>query len=180
VIVAGACVSATFDGEPGGAAAGSVIVSRGWIDIDTAYGSTLVAAQGATVGRSHEALFINAEVPAPRNGGLDLRRGSKSVKLQSLPVESMPTHPLASELQLLGVIQTATGDDSLIRRRQQARGVVFRFRDRRYVAELGQPIVDEAGTAVAGLQHWSLAHASDRVAIFRNGDDHVVVRAQVK
>jgi hypothetical protein len=179
VIISGACVSGSHDGEPGGTAGGSLIVSRGWIDLETAYGSILVGGLGTTASRSQEALFVNTEIP-PARAGFDRHRGSKSVKITGLPLESMPLHPLGEKVKLLGVIQAQPKDDPLSRIRLTAGGVVFRLDDRRYVADLGEAIVDEAGNPVEMLRDWKLAHASDRVAIFRSGDAEFVVRAESK
>ena len=57
---------------------------------------------------------------------------------------------------------------------------MFRLDGRRYMANLGEPIVDEAGNPVESLRDWELAHASERIAIFRNRDVEIVVRAETK
>lgn len=177
VIVAGAAVIATHDGDSRNPDSGSVIVSRGWVDLASAHGSILVGQAGVTVGRSQGARFLNAEVPKALDG-FDHHRDSKSFTALDLPVESLPIHPLSVRMKFLGIVQAqAAQDDPLSRVRQQASGVVFRLDDRRYVADVGAPIVDEAGKPVESLQSWTLSHASERTAIFRNGDAEAVIRA---
>ena len=61
-----------------------------------------------------------------------------------------------------------------------AAGAVLRFADRRYVADLDQPIVDEAGRAVEGLEGWKLNYAGDELAVFARGDAEAVVRLKEK
>ncbi|HEX5104198.1 MAG TPA: hypothetical protein VFV87_10330 [Pirellulaceae bacterium] len=178
VIVSGCCVTGTHDGEPRGADGGSLLVSRGWIDLETAYGSTIVAGLGMSIGRSQEARFVNAEVP-PMQAGFDWHRGSKSVKILDLPLESALLHLMSEKIRLVGVIQGPSGNDPLTRRRSAAAsGVVFRLDDRRYVADLNEAIVDEVGLPVEALRGWTLSHATDRIAIFRNGDQEILVRGQ--
>jgi hypothetical protein len=179
VIVAGTAVVGTHDGDAGIVTGGSLIVSRGWVDVTSAHGSLIAAQMGMTVGRSEGARFFNAEVPPPLNG-FDRHRDSKSVRAVDLPVESLPIHPLAARMRFLGTVQAEVPEDAISRTRRNASGVVFRLDDRRYVADLGEPIVDEAGEPVEPLRDWTLIHASERMAVFRGGEAEAVIRAPAK
>jgi hypothetical protein len=132
-----------------------------------------------TAGRSDGARFLNADVPPPLNG-FDQHQGSKSVTVKDLPLETLLIHPLSGKIKLLGIIQADAKDDILSRIRTQVSGIVFRLDDRRYVANVGEPIVDEAGNPVESLRDWKVTHGSARLAVFRNGDAEAVVRAEAK
>jgi hypothetical protein len=101
------------------------------------------------------------------------------VKAPDLPLEPLPTHALAAKIKLLGLIQ---GQQDLAARfgpgirSVPTAGAVFRFADRRYVAEPGQPIVNEAGQPVADLEGWKLSYAGDNLAIFQRGESEAIVR----
>jgi hypothetical protein len=47
--------------------------------------------------------------------------------------------------------------------------VVFSLEDRRYVAEVGAEIVDEAGKPVADLEGWKLSFADEDYVLFTKG-----------
>jgi hypothetical protein len=176
VIVSGTYVTSSHDGEPGNGG-GSILVSRGWMDVQSAHGSVLVAGEGLTTQRSEGALFVNRPIPDafdrfPRHNG------SRSIKVLDLPLEPLPVHPLAAKIKLLGMIQGTVDplEPRLSSRMQPVAGAVFRFADRRYVADLNEPIVDEAGEAVETLKDWELTYATDRLAVFGKGDAQAIVR----
>jgi hypothetical protein len=176
VIVSGTYITSTHDGDPGGGS-GSLLVSRGWMDVQSAHGSILLAGEGLTTQRSEGSLFVNRPVP----GALDRfprHNGSKSIKAPDLPLEPLPVHPLAAKIKLLGMIQ---GHVEMLggipsSRTPPIAGAVFRLADRRYVADLNEPIVSEAGQAVEELQDWQLTFATDRMAVFGKGEAQAVVR----
>lgn len=177
IIISGTYITSSHDGDPGGAGAGSVLISRGWMNVGSANGSTLVAGEGMIVGRSTDALFVNSPLPQ-EDGPFARHTNAKAVKATDLPLEPLPRHPLAEKITLISLIQgqpAPTGRPSPTRN-SPAAGAVFRFADRRYVADLNQPIVDEAGQAVADLQGWKLSFAGDKLAVFAKGDAQAVVR----
>jgi hypothetical protein len=99
VIVAGAFAKVSRDGgDFGREAPGSLIVSRGWAEVQSANGSIVAAPEGATIGSSQNALFINASF-----AGRD-RGGSKTIKVPDLPLEAMPAHPLSNLIKVQGVV----------------------------------------------------------------------------
>jgi hypothetical protein len=190
VIVAGSYIGTEFDGEPGGRGGGSLLVTRGMIDTRTAYGSTLIAGLGTNVERSEGAIFVNQPVPVDLQ---PFRRHQepRSVEIANLPLEPLPKVPLAEKLILLGTVVTpppppqplAGGRLPLPRptsRGGNFTGAVFRFDKQRYVADLNQPIVDQAGQPVEGLAGWELSFATDRVALFSREGSDALVRIDVE
>jgi hypothetical protein len=176
VIVSGTYVTSSHDGEPGNGG-GSILVSRGWMDVQSAHGSVLVANEGLTTQRSEGALFVNRPIPDALDR-FPRHNGSRSIKVPDLPLESLPAHPLAAKITLLGMIQGIVDplELRLPSRMQPIAGAVFRFADRRYVANLNEPIVDEAGNAVDELKDWQLTYATDRLAVFGKGVSQAIVR----
>jgi hypothetical protein len=177
IIIAGAYITSSHDGDPGGAGSGSLLVSRGWLNVGSAQGSILVSGEGTTVARSTDALFVNSLLPK-EEGPFSRHTNPKAVKAPDLPLEPMPVHPLAAKIKLLSLIQgqpDPTGRP-LPSRTPPAAGAVFRFADRRYVADLDQPIVDEANQPVPDLESWKLSYAGDNVAIFAKGEAQAVVQ----
>jgi hypothetical protein len=177
VIVSGTYITSSHDGEPGGGGMGSVLVSRGWLDIRSAHGSILLAGEGLAVERSENAVFVNRALPEPVDR-LPRHNGSRSVKAPDVPLEPLPVHPLSGKIKLLGMIQQPANPAGLMMpvRGGPVGGVVFRFGDRRYVADLNEPIVDEAGQPVEGLGNWRLTFVADRLAVFGKGESQAVVR----
>ena len=57
---------------------------------------------------------------------------------------------------------------------------VLELPGRRYVADLGQPIVDEAGAAVEPLQGWKLTFATDKFAILSRDRSDALVEVAAK
>jgi hypothetical protein len=186
VLVSGVFVKiAQFDGEPRVATNGSLIVSRGRAEIGTAYGSLIVAPDGVGLTRAstaRDAVFINTPLPPnPRIAapGAAAPPVGRAIQANDLPLERMSKHSMAAKLELLGVVKTeATQRPGLIPmlgNEMQPAGVVFRYDGRRYVADLGQPIIDEAGEPIEPLQGWKLTFAGDRFAVFSRDDADAIV-----
>ena len=64
---------------------------------------------------------------------------------------------------------------SLLRSAPAGRTAMFWHKNRRYVAEMNQPISNEAGEPVADLAGWVLTIAGDDVAILGNEKDRATV-----
>ena len=186
-IVAGTLIKiAQFDGQPGKTDGGSVIVSRGWAEIGTtAYGTIVAAPEGAILNSTQNVTFINTVM-----SGRD-RGGSQTVKVPDLPLGSVPRHSLGAKIKVLGIVKSAALPQSpalpgafigaaRLQGGQPPQGIVFQFENRRYVADLGQPIVDEAGNPVAGLRDWKLTHIADAMAILRKAEIEAVLRWEAK
>lgn len=209
VIAAGTLVNTGgFDGGPGNAAAGSIIVSRGWVALGArSYGSIVAAHEGVFAGDTQGALFINSPVPQPaqgargRGGGAlgalvpARHTGNKSIKVPDLPLETLQIHPLGEKLKVLGVLHgdappaprgvprtvPSPGSFSALNRGAlQPTAVIIQFEGRRYFADLGQPIVDEAGTPVAAVQGWKLISLANKLAILSGPQGVTVLRMEAK
>ena len=166
VLVAGTMVTLdTYDGRPGREENGSVIVSRGWANLDTAYGTIVAAEKGISLTRAEGAVFVNAPVPAQRR---DNR--SRSVRVADLPLESFPIHSLSEKIKVQGVMHGMVKTVGLLgapgRIAVRPAAVILQFGGRRYVADLGQPILDQSGQPVAALADWKLQVITDTMAIF--------------
>jgi hypothetical protein len=178
LIVAGSYVQLSMAGAPNGAPEdNNLIVTRGWADVRSAYGTIFVAGEGATTSRAQDCIFVNAEPPAVRLPAIRANT-TRSVKIADLPLEPLTVHPLSARIELLGMIQTRDDGPLPNRSEMQHAGIVFRFDGRRYVADIGKPIVDEAGTPVESLRGWKLTHAAGSTAVFDNGAAEAIVRAQ--
>jgi hypothetical protein len=181
VIVSGAYVSISiFDGDRR-SISGSLVATRGWADINSAHGTIIAALQGTDVNEHEGAVFVNAEVPPARARPLAAQpKVSRSVHVPDLPLEPLHNDPLAAKIEPLGVIH---GKIPVLgapapRFRVEPTGLVFRFEGRRYVADLGKPIVDEGSQTVEALREWTLTYGGDRLAIFRKNDLDAVVRME--
>jgi hypothetical protein len=184
VIVAGTRVVIDLDGSPGDTTKRNLVVTRGWADLASGYGTVVVAPGGLHVARPQDMVFINAEVPAGRDpfGGAN---PSRSVRIDNLPLEPLPAHPLSTTIDVLGIVQGEAIKPGpalrpVRRRTSQAQSVVFRFDGRRYVADLEEVIVDEAGEPVEALRGWKLQHANSSIAIFAKGDTLAMVRTAAR
>jgi hypothetical protein len=56
--------------------------------------------------------------------------------------------------------------------------VIFEFEGRRYFADLGQQIVDEAGAPVAALASWRLLSLANKLAILSGPEGVSVLRME--
>lgn len=177
VVVSGGCVVFNNgDGESRNPANGSVIITHGWVDMARGGSGTIIAAQrGGYAGLEEDTLHVNWPLASrPRST-------TKLVMVPDLPLESSPPHPLAAQLKCESALWVDVKKD--IQRRSLLRGgarepfgVVFRYNDRRYVAELDRPITDEAGQPVEGLKGWQLSYVANPLAVFTKDSADVVVR----
>ena len=176
LIVAGSYVQLSMAGAPNGTPKdNNLVVTRGWADIRSAYGTIVVAGEGAASSRAQDCIFVNAEAPAVRLPGARATT-TRSVKIADLPLEPLPVHPLSAKIELLGMIQKEVEGPIPNRTEMKNTGIVFRFDGCRYVAEVGEPIIDEAGTPVESLRGWKLTHAAGSTAVFDNGAAEAIVR----
>jgi len=179
VLVAGTMIIAgQFDGQPGREEKGSIFVSRGWADLgETAHGTIVAAEKGISAVRTEGAVFVNAPVPAPQRGFPVDSRG-RSVRVTDLPLESSPIHPLSTKIKVTGVMHgmvKSFGQRGGGRTAVGPAAAILQFDGRRYIADLGQPIVDETGQPVAALVNWKLHAITDTLAIFsKPGADFVL------
>ncbi len=106
------------------------------------------------------------------------------VKAPDLPLERLSNHALAARIEVLGVVKTEAtpraGFVAMPGGEMQPTGIVFRYGGRRYVADLGQPIVDEAGAAIEPLQGWMLTFATDKFAVLSRGGSDALVEVTAK
>lgn len=208
VIAAGTLVKVgDFDGQPANPGNGSIIVSRGWADLGRRASGTIVAAhEGIVTGDTTGAIFINAPVPQPPVppaggrggfvGGFGRRdTASRSIKVPDLPLEALRIHPLGEKLKVLGVLYgdapTAstprgaprpppTTISALNRGGLEPTTIIFQFEGRRYFADVGRPILDEAGDPVAALQGWKLIWLANQLAILSGPEAVTVLRMDAK
>ena len=176
VAVSGVYVDiARLDGQPGNTNNGSVIVSRGWANLRSTYGSLIAALEGTSSSSTHGTIFVNAAL---------VGSSARPLRVPDLPLEPLPAHPLAAKLKFLGIIR-ADGGKYSVRLPVVAAdgsetsghlGIVFRYGDRRYVAEPDKPILDEAGQPVEALRDWRVSLISESVAIFSSATADVPVR----
>jgi hypothetical protein len=152
VVVSGTLVEISHDGNGlGGMRSGSVVLSRGPVDIAHATGTMLFAHDGATISHAHGATFIDTFVQT--GGG---REGCKEAKLPAeVRLEPRTKHELESKIAVIGAVKP--------------KGIVFRFEKKRYVAELNAPIGDEAEQPVAALKDWQLVLVGDSWAVMTDG-----------
>jgi len=187
VIVSGVYVKiARFDGEPTNTVNGSLIVSRSRAEIGDAYGSFIAAHDGVVVSSARDARFINMSVPGllrPSPRPANPNSGGQKLQVPDFPLESFPRHAMAEKMEFVGIITTEAAvrpGFSRIRSESQTTGIVFRFAGRRYVAELGQQIVDEAGDAIEALRGWKLTLAMDKFAVFSRDTSDALVEFDAK
>jgi hypothetical protein len=188
VMISGICVkTSSFDGQPADTANGSLIVSRGWVEIGgTAYGTLIAAPEGIrVVGRTQGAVFLNTPVPMPP-GGLALRpagiaafhKDSRSVNVD-LPLGSLPLNRLGQLIEIKGILhgqRAVPGIGGRVQEEFGPSGIVFQYEDRLHVAELDKPIVDEDGKAIESLRGWKLTAVMSKFALLRGSYDYAVIR----
>lgn len=153
LIIAGRYFRVSSDRVAAGAAPGSVLLSRGYGEINFARGTILCAPLGLDVAAVAEnAIYVNCKPrqAPPQDTG-------RAVNGPPLPLGEPPHSALEKQLELLGQMTAPPG-------------VLFRFQGRRLFAEKDQPIVDERGQAVKELAGWTLSHVDLRMALFVNGD----------
>jgi hypothetical protein len=188
VIVSGIYVKlGQFDGRPNSAANGSLVISRGWVDAANTYGTMIAAPEGISMGRPHNATFINAPAPvAPAGFGFVGNAGeatSRSIKVPDLPLEALPVHPITSRIEITGVVHANVISMQVFSREQRAfgpSGIIFLYEGHTHVAEIGQPISDEAGNEVESLHGWRLGTVNGKFALLVGPDHNAVVRLEKK
>lgn len=197
VVVAGIGVQCARDG--GQREVGSVLVSRGWVQTsDRATGTVLAAHEGIETSGTSGAIFVNAPVPQPpvvaggrgfgggRVGfGQPQHDGSKSVRVPDLPLEALPVHPLAAKLKLQGVLHTVVKAEAgrlTARSRTGAlpTALLMQYEGRQYIADLHQPITDEAGVPASALAGWRPIAINKRYVVFSRSDADMVLRWEGK
>lgn len=176
VLVAGNHFATLYDGDSTNPNVGSVIVSGGTAHIYGSYGSIIAAGDEIRTDSCLSSIFVNSEIRGRDRGG------SRSVRVPGLILEEALAHPLSSKIKVLGVVNALPLPAKNLRRLRDPDivGVIFRIGDRRHLATVGEPIVDDAGIPVEALKGWQLSFATDRIAIFRNGDADAVVRIEGK
>jgi len=175
VLVAGTMV--ILGEHDGSAGKGSVILSRGWADLgEAAHGTIVAAGKGISAGQTEGAMFVNAPLPVLQRGFVIDSR-SRSVRVADLPLESCPVHPLSEKIKVLGVMHgmVKSGQRSGRRPTVGPAAAILQYGGRRYIADLGQPILDESGKPVAALANWKLHGITNSQAIFsKPGNDFVL------
>ena len=162
----------TVRGEQGG----SIMVSRGWVDLAESAHGTIVAAENGIHSKDFaEVLFVNAPANLPARQFPVPDTTTRSIRVRDLPLEAWPIHPLRAKLKVTGVVHGLVPLPGAAPRAPAKSiiaptAVVLEFSGRAYVAEIGQPIVDEAGLPVAALAQWKLHSMTDRVAIVVSPD----------
>lgn len=181
LIVAGTLVKLSTDGRFNTNDAGSLVVSRGWVDTGrSAFGTIIAAREGIQATRFQGATFVNAAVP-PARPERRAEAASRSVTADDLPLEGLQLHPLGAEIKLLGFLQglaTPEGFGNFIPPDSSASrtiGIVFRLDGRRYIAEFGKPIRDESGQLVERLRPWKVTDVVKSLAIFSGGNVDMAV-----
>jgi hypothetical protein len=164
LIVSGTAVEISHDGNFGrGEKAGSVILCRGSVDISHAHGSCIVAHEGSTISHADGVALVGGPTATPRERGIPGDAPNTNAKLPpGFPVEPRMPHSMEKKVTVLGAVRP--------------KGIVFRFADKRYVADLHQPIVNESGEKVGELEKWQLAHVGDEIAVLSDGSVDVPFR----
>ena len=190
LIISGTHVKITgSDGEPNNPTNGSLIVSRGRIDITRTHGTLLVAPLGVIgnnrIGALRDVVLINTPAPMaqPFTRGPAGLAPVKNVEIADLPLDRAPIHPLGEKISVEGVVYkerpgrlAAVGGPPEV----GAAGVVFRYGGRRYVADRGAPIVDEVGKPVESLRDWKLTYIDTKAAIFSSDSEDVALELEAK
>lgn len=181
VIVSGLYVEvSTYDGQPNDAFNGSIIATRGWVSLQSASGSIVAGLEGATVESAQDACIVNAAIARG-----DSNIGAKTLKVPDLPLEPLPANPLRARLKVVGIVRADTTPAVPVRPAFGGRGggpapvdlgIVVRYDGRRYLAAVGEPILDEAGRVVEPLREWKLALVSGSLAIFSSATGDIAVR----
>jgi hypothetical protein len=178
VFVAGTMVIlGEYDGSAGRDERGSVVVSRGWADLgERAHGTIVAAQKGISAVSTEGAVIVNGPLPATQRGAaIDIR--GRSVRVADLPLESHVIHPLSTKIKVTGVmhgpVKTSASQGGRVTVAPAA--AIIQLDGRRYVADLGQPILDEAGKPVAALADWKLHAITTSQAVFSKPDAGIVL-----
>lgn len=161
LIVAGLYCDCDIDGDPRAKSGGSIIVSRGFANVGSSYGSVIIAPQGLTTGRRVDAMLINTPPPQPSRETTAARSfiverpiARQQIQVKDLPLEPMPNHPMAEKIAVLGIIESlAPPPLRLGRPEERPQAIVLRFENRRYMVSLNQPILNESDQPVEALRN---------------------------
>jgi hypothetical protein len=188
VIVSGAYARITSDGEPRNLDNGSLIVSRGWAYIQNIHGSIVLAPEGVTIGTMVDGgIFVNSTLVLRDSFSPTSQRKPRSIKVRNLPIDDLPEHPLSKQITIQGVIypQAIEPPDRLQgfmnnnnNPKPRPTGVVIKFDGRRYVVNLGKPILDQSEQRVKTFTGWRLSYLCNELAIFSSSDADAIVRIE--
>jgi hypothetical protein len=174
------------DGDISDASAGSLIISRGWANLQVMGHSIVLAPEGITTGSTPVGgVFINVNVAMREAEASFGGQRPRRVRVRDLPLGELPVHPLNEQLEIVGLIYPESIENSSRRASALAQlngvpaprvtGAVIRFAGRRYVVDLGKPIVNQNQEPVADLAGWRLSYLSRDVAIFSSGAADAVI-----
>jgi hypothetical protein len=169
LIIAGVYAHVAFDGELGGPANGSVIISRGSARIRSAEGSSIVAPMGASVDRADGVHFINTPVPMMLDGT------SQSSKAQNLPVDAFVNHPIGQKLAFVKVGESAVKKKDPRFAEEVYDTLIFEFNRQRIIASPHNVILDESGNPFMPMVGWKIEYISPSVAIIRKNEQQAIV-----
>lgn len=189
IIVAGAYARTNADGQSRNLTSGSLFLSPGWVNAETIYGSVIYAGEGIATGRQLDGgVFINATLVVSDTLSPLVQRRPRTVKVRDLPIGDLVNDPLYSQLDVSGIIYPEAMDvgdplgfvTRLNRNTSRPRpiGLVLRFQNRRYVVNIGKPILDQNEKPVDDLAGWKLSYVNDKLAIFSNGQADAIVRIE--
>ncbi len=175
VIVAGTEARLGFDGvrDP---KEGSIIITRGWADVEHSNGSKIVALGGVIFGHPEKTVLINSVIAGPTGPLADFT----NVRVPQLPLDELPIHPLTRRIAVLGLVNPPKLQDQISRLRLEPKGIVFTFDDQRVIAFLGHSITDGAGHQIQGLENWKLIYIGSAVAVFSDGTSEAIVPFEKK
>jgi hypothetical protein len=138
---------------------GSLLISGLAVDVSHAHGSIVVAPSLVRISHANGCSFINS----PRRE-IGHNNGCAEFADDKFPHISAPQHALGAEISITWI--------------QPRKGAVFTYRDRRYVAEIDKPIVDEAGQPVVALEGWTITYVDEGFVLFSKGGDFAGVVAR--
>ena len=151
LIVSGTLVDIAHDGNALGERIGSIVLTRGRADISHAKGTCILAHEGVEVSHANGVTFFGTEPKSSHRDG-----ACKVLKVPpSFHVEPRSEHALERKIEVLGSVKP--------------KGLVFRFEGKRYMASLNEPIANEAGEKVPGLEAWRVTFVGDESAAVSNG-----------
>jgi hypothetical protein len=181
LIIAGTLVKLNMDGRFNANDAGSLVVSRGWVDTGrSAYGTLVAAREGILATRFKGATFINAAVPPTRPDPRG-EPASRSITVDDLPLERLQLHPLGEEITLIGFLQGLSPPEAFGNfippgnSAFRTTGIVFRLDGKHYIAEFGKPIRNESGQPVERLRSWKVTDLFKSLAVFSGPELDLVV-----
>ena len=186
VIAAGTLVQIQgHDGLAGNLDA-SVIASRGWAYLNVTHCTLVAAPAGVTIGGrlqvTNDLWVINGPVPGIAHATAQRRPRAWAIAASIFRIcrwRRRLEHPLDSKLRVLTLtyspIKAADAPFPSSRRAEPAAGVTFEYEGRRLIADLGRPIVDEAGAAVQALRGWKVSWIGASSVVFSGPEADAVV-----